>query len=97
LAQVAFIYDAYGDDAAVRKRLFAAIYPNTSHSDDGCYWIEECAVILVEANRRGKDRIFDQHANLTFECADKGIVGTVFFCQGLVKGLTQTSPRLSRT
>jgi hypothetical protein len=72
-AQVAFINYVYLYDNAVRERLLAAIYPNASHDDDGCYWIGECEDILVEANKRGKDRVFDRDANLTFEFAAKGI------------------------
>ena len=79
LAKVAFIQAAYSD-RTTRERLFAHIYPNGSHWDDDCYWMDwqmggsgGVESLVVEANRKGKDRVFDRNSEWAFEEAPVGI------------------------
>ena len=80
LAKVAFIQAVYSDQATC-ERLYAHIYPNSSRRwDQDCSWLDwqmggvgGVEAVLIEANRKGKDRVFDRDAQGAFEEAPAGI------------------------
>ncbi|HEY4809174.1 MAG TPA: hypothetical protein VIH81_15720 [Roseiarcus sp.] len=78
-AKVAFIATAY-DDQGIRERLYNHIAPdNQDWNNDWCGWLDSTYSlgniedILIQANREGKNRIYDSEARAAFEHAATGI------------------------